>query len=563
LGSDYLHGLWLEQRFLICITGGSSAVARVVRLKKFDARPAWWALIEGRQPPEEVVMNPNPVLRHIRRTALLCDGGGLTDGQLLEQFLLKRDEDAFAGLLKRHGPMVLAVCRRVLGDAHDAEDACQATFLVLARKAGSVRSGATLGSWLHGVAYRTALKARTTMAKQRARERAASARTLDEAAAHENLEELLQLLDRALHALPEKYRLPVVLCELEGRSRKEVAGLLHLPEGTISSRLAYAKKLLAQKLSRRGAVLSAGAVTLVLAQGSASAGLPSSLLASTARAAVGHTLTAGAVSVHVATLVEGVIRAMLLSKLKGAWAVLAAVSIGAGAVGLSYRASASPPQQAGSAAHVTDDLEELRLELAALRKSLQTTRDRVKTLESEVQALRGQSGSGSEATTGGGTGSASMLPGMPGSMGMGGASKMPGIPGMPGMGGGMGMPNAAAGGFRSTRGFEQHGGEPADASKAMTEGMRRMMGGMGPSNPAGGQPPAAAEPENLPVRKRLYLSGSRAGGTDDPVTQAEALLRRLKDHPDDQKAADALEAAVRRLKDRTKPKPLPEVPQRQ
>ena len=113
-------------------------------------------------------MNSNPVLRHVRRAALLRDGGGLSDSQLLERFLLGRDEDAFAGLLKRHGPMVLAVCRRVLGDQHDAEDACQATFLILARKAASVRRRTALGSWLHGVAYRTSLKARTMMARQRA-----------------------------------------------------------------------------------------------------------------------------------------------------------------------------------------------------------------------------------------------------------------------------------------------------------------------------------------------------------------------------------------------------------
>jgi RNA polymerase sigma-70 factor (ECF subfamily) len=115
-------------------------------------------------------------------------------------------------------------------------------------------------------------------------------------AGQEDLDELLQLLDHELHSLPEKYRLPVVLCELEGRSRKEVAAQLCLSEGTLSSRLAYAKKVLARRLSRRGAVLSAGTVALVLAQGAASASLPSSAVTTTAKAAAGRTLTAGAVS---------------------------------------------------------------------------------------------------------------------------------------------------------------------------------------------------------------------------------------------------------------------------
>jgi RNA polymerase sigma factor (sigma-70 family) len=465
----------------------------------------------------------NPVVRHIRRAALLCDGGGLTDGQLLEQFLLRHDEDAFAGLLRRYGPMVLAVCRRVLGDEHYAEDACQATFLVLARKAGSVHGGTALGSWLHSVAYRTSLKARTMMARQRARERAASARTQDEDSSPEKLEELLQHLDHELHSLPEKYRLPVVLCELEGRSRNEVARQLQIPEGTLSSRLAYAKRLLAQRLSRRGAVLSASAVALVLAQGTASASFPSSLLTSTAKAAAGRTLTASAVSAQVLMLVEGVMKAMLLSKLKLICAVAVAVSISAGAAGLTYRATASPTQQAAGA-RAADDLEELRLKMAALRKSLQTTRERLKSLESEVQALRGHSGTvnvaggmmGMGADMGMRMGGASMNQGVPGSGGMGPA--MPGGMGGPGGSGQMGsqmermrdMMRGMGPGMPASMGMQA---VPANQMQRMMEAMGR--GGMGAYNPGDEQPSAGATPKKH--------------GAGDAVTEAEKLLRHLKE----------------------------------
>jgi RNA polymerase sigma factor (sigma-70 family) len=435
-------------------------------------------------------MKPNPVLQHIRRAALLRDGGGLNDGQLLERFLVGRDEDAFAGLLKRHGPMVLAVCRRVLGDEHDAEDACQATFLILARKAGAVRCSTALGSWLHGVAYRTAFRARNMRARQRARERRAGARTLDEHFRQEDLDEVLQLLDHELHSLPEKYRVPVVLCELEGRSRKEVAGQLRLQEGTLSSRLAYAKKLLAKRLSRRGAALSAGAVALVLAQGAASASLPSSLLTATAKAAASRTFAAGAISVQVATLVEGVLKAMLLSKLTVFGAVVAVV-IGVGAVGLTYRPASAQPAPEGPSARraVADELEELRLEVAALRKGLEAARVRIKALEDERRPLK--------ATT-----------------------RQP----------------------ASSRPENLIG--PSNTNILWDERLQQE-GLLDPSNvPWDGQSP---EQYAAWLRTRHELQ-------HDPLAEAWSALSQLQQHPDDKKAAEALEQAVRRLKERAKPK---------
>ena len=176
----------------------------------------------------------NGVLRHLRRAALLSVGDGPSDAQLLQSFLARRDEEAFEALLHRHGPLVLGVCRRVLRNAHDAEDAFQATFLVLARNAGSIRSKQVVASWLYGVAYRTAMKARAMNAKRREKEKKSGAMPRSEPSDDSTQEELLARLDYELSRLPEKYRVPVILCELEGRSRREVARLLGVPEGTLS-----------------------------------------------------------------------------------------------------------------------------------------------------------------------------------------------------------------------------------------------------------------------------------------------------------------------------------------
>ena len=157
------------------------------------------------------------VLQHLRRAALLHDGGGLTDGELLSRFLAGCEEAAFAALVRRHGPMVLGVCRRVLGNLHDAEDAFQATFLVLVRRADAIVPRDLVGNWLYGVAFRTALEAKVTRARHKAKERQVTARSgmqdvVEEAAQRERL----QLLDQELSRLPDRYRVPIVLCDLEG-----------------------------------------------------------------------------------------------------------------------------------------------------------------------------------------------------------------------------------------------------------------------------------------------------------------------------------------------------------
>src|SRR5690349_15139761 len=150
------------------------------------------------------------LLEHLQQS-----GGGLTDGQLLARFVATRDESSFAALVRRHGPMVLGVCRRVLRDLHDAEDAFQATFLVLACKAASVQKRESLSCWLHGVAYHTAQRAGTTLARRRARERPVDDMPHPLVAVPEP-RDWLPLLDRELGRLPEKYRAAIVLCDLEG-----------------------------------------------------------------------------------------------------------------------------------------------------------------------------------------------------------------------------------------------------------------------------------------------------------------------------------------------------------
>ena len=175
--------------------------------------------------------------------ALLRDGAGLTDGQLLKRFLTQRDDAAFAALVRRHGPMVLEVCRRALGNHHDAEDAFQVTFLVLARKATSIGQPELLGNWLYGAAYRAALEAKA--ARRRVKESQVSAMPEPEAPAQPDvLLELRPVLDQELSRLPDKYRIPMVLCDLEGRTCRDAARQLGIPERTLSGRLTTATRYL-------------------------------------------------------------------------------------------------------------------------------------------------------------------------------------------------------------------------------------------------------------------------------------------------------------------------------
>jgi RNA polymerase sigma factor (sigma-70 family) len=278
-------------------------------------------------------MQTNGLMRCLRRVTLPAVAGNASDGQLLERFLTTGDETAFEVLVRRHGPMVLGVCRRVLPGLHDAEDAFQATFLVLVRKARAMHSQGSLGNWLYGVAYRTAQNARVTAARRRVKEKQMARREALQDSG-DSWAELRPLIDQELSRLPDKYRTLVVLCDLEGQTRKEAARRLGCPEGTVSGRLARARAMLAKRLARRGLTLSAQAVAIALAPGTASAAVPPVLIGSTVQAAAlvaaGHAV-AGALSAPVAALTEGVLKAMRVSKVKFALAVVLTVGmLGAG-----------------------------------------------------------------------------------------------------------------------------------------------------------------------------------------------------------------------------------------
>jgi RNA polymerase sigma factor (sigma-70 family) len=250
---------------------------------------------------------------------------GRSDADLLGAFVRTRDAAAFEWLVRRHGPMVLGVCRRVLGH-HDAEDAFQAVFLVLARRAGTVAPRERLASWLYGVAYRTALEGRRMAARRRARETplAESVQPVVESA--DPPADLSALLDRELSRLPDRLRLPVVLCDLEGRTRRQVARQLGIPDGTLSNRLATARGLLAKRLTSRGVTLpAAGLVVFLASKGSSS--VPTTLLTAVVRAATAPPAAPAAVS----ALIREVEKAMFMTKLKVLTTVVLAAALVAGA----------------------------------------------------------------------------------------------------------------------------------------------------------------------------------------------------------------------------------------
>jgi len=264
--------------------------------------------------------------------------GEATDRQLLQRFAQSRDQDAFAALVRRHGPMVLAVGRRMLHDASAADDAFQATFLVLARKAAAPGWGPCVGSWLYQVAHRCAAKMRVTAARRRRHESQVTAMPAADASTTTDQHELRRLLDDELTRLPDKYRAALVLCYLEGKSNEEAARLLNWPVGTVYSRLARARSLLRERLSRRGLALSASVLAAELATQTATASLPAALLEATVEGAT--TAAAGALSAPAAAVAEGVLTAMFVTKCKIAGLLVLALTLVGSAGWFGYRSFA-------------------------------------------------------------------------------------------------------------------------------------------------------------------------------------------------------------------------------
>jgi RNA polymerase sigma factor (sigma-70 family) len=275
------------------------------------------------------------VLRHLRRQTGANLGEGVTDGQLLERFAARRDEAAFGALVERHGPMVLSACRRVLTDRHEAEDVFQATFLVLARKAKSLDRRPSVSSWLYTVAYRLALKARAGAARRRPPDVPQPPAPPD-ALAELSGRELCAILDEELHRLPEKYRAPLVLCCLEGKTRDEAAELLGWRPGSLKGRLERGRELLRTRLARRGLTLSAGLLGTLLSQADAAA-LPAGLARATARAALQP-----ADSGPAADLADAGLRLVSASRLK-VGAALTLVLLTVAGAGLAMRPKAQAP----------------------------------------------------------------------------------------------------------------------------------------------------------------------------------------------------------------------------
>jgi RNA polymerase sigma factor (sigma-70 family) len=271
------------------------------------------------------------LLQHLRQVVAVQRANQLSDRQLLQQFLAGGDESAFAALVQRHGATVLAVCRSVLRHRQDAEDVFQATFLVLARKAASIRKRESLGSWLHGVAYRLAVKARANAAKRRSREQQAGGPAEPGGMDDLTWRELRLVLHEELSRLPEKYRSPLLLCYWQGMTQDEAARQLGWKKGTLKERLEQARNLLRSRLSRRGLTLGAPLLAAMLTHGAAAA-VPEALASSAVHAALrftGGSAAAGATA-PAARLASDYLNAAVAAKWKIIWAVLLALGLAAG-----------------------------------------------------------------------------------------------------------------------------------------------------------------------------------------------------------------------------------------
>jgi RNA polymerase sigma factor (sigma-70 family) len=292
---------------------------------------------------------PEYLLRHIRRLVPPPASDSAADAALVESFVRRRDEDSFSALVARHGPMVFRVCRRVLPDWGEAEEAAQATFLVLARRAAAISRPDALAAWLHGTAHRLALMARRDGVRRRERETRRFLATghvpppdpLDEISVRERL----RIVDEELGRLPEVYRLPLIVCYLEGHTQEEAARRLGWTPGSVRGRLERGRVKLHQRLVRRGVASSGALMVLEASRGIAAAtGLPARVVATMVRAALASAAagTAGGVAPHVAALAEEGVRVMGAFKTKAVLVLLLAASVVAAGAGIVARQAAGP-----------------------------------------------------------------------------------------------------------------------------------------------------------------------------------------------------------------------------
>jgi RNA polymerase sigma factor (sigma-70 family) len=317
---------------------------------------------------------PRRLTRYLRTLVAGIQMRDASDHEPKEQLVAGWEDTALTALVRRHGPMVYHLCRRILRNEQDAEDAFQATFLVLVLKAHTLRSQESVGNWLFGVAYRTALKAREAAARRSRREAAAPVRSVAEPVAELTVHEEQTIVDQELARLPDKYRAPLVLCCLEGLTRDEAARQLGWSPGLLKSRLEQARELLRNRLVRRGMTLTAGLLSAGLLGSTARAGLAPELVDSTVQAAV-LVASGGAagtvVSAQVRALSEGVVKAMGLTKFKvfaAVCLVLVPAVLGVSGALIYVRAAERPDQPVPAPAPVDTNRKEPAVKGPALRQ---------------------------------------------------------------------------------------------------------------------------------------------------------------------------------------------------
>jgi RNA polymerase sigma factor (sigma-70 family) len=277
----------------------------------------------------------SPILRQLTRMVEDRQVKNLSDADLLNRYLLRRDSGAFHALVRRHGNMVLSVCRCVLGNEADVEDAFQATFLVLVRKARSIRKRGSLSSWLYGVAHRICLKARSTSAKRRKHESQVQQRAPSiEADSPFTWPEVQRLVHDELNQLAERHRAPLILCYLQGKTQDEAATELGLAKTVLRGRLERGRLMLRNRLRRRGLGPAALLVISAWPVSAASASVPHALLSATVASAALLAAGSSALPAPLAGLVEGAVQSMMLTKVKMAASMLLAAFLICGFVGL-------------------------------------------------------------------------------------------------------------------------------------------------------------------------------------------------------------------------------------